>query len=125
MKTIKEVLFILKSAKKDIRVYFDFCRCVPTTVNSSRGYYDEPALGWGPSGHSGIPKKYPTVADLIFELEKAVKKGQIYTGWKGGKYTYTVDSPLHIDNPGDWSETEIVEIEYDGFEVIIHTRREE
>lgn len=124
MMTIDAVLQELKAAKPDARVYFDFANCVPTTVNSWRGIYDEPALGWQPAGYSGNVKEYPTAASLIRELERAID-GREYSGWKGGEYRYCGKHTLHIDNPGDSTNTEIVRVELDDWRVLLHTRTEE
>lgn len=127
MITTNELLAILRTApKSDGRVYLDFCRCVPTTVDSWRGFYAEPALGWEVAGYySGSVKEYPTVASLIAELEKAID-GREYTGWKGGEYTYNGDETLHIDNPGDFTSTEIAHVEFkECGEVVLHTATED
>lgn len=126
MITINELLKTLRAAPKpDGRVYLNFCRCVPTTVYSWRGTYAEPALGWQPAGYSGNVKEYPTVASLIAELEKAID-GREYTGWKGGEFSYDGSKTLHIDNPGDYTNTEIVRVEVKAWgEVVIHTATEE
>jgi hypothetical protein len=121
---IKELLKILREAKQDISVYFDFCSCVPTTVGSWRGIYAEPALGWQASGYSGNVKNHPTVASLILELEKAID-GREYTGWKGGEYSYSEESELHIDNNGDCTNTEISHITNNGWSLTIHTKYKE
>jgi hypothetical protein len=123
MKTI-DVLAALRSVKPEARVYFAFGRCVPTTVDSWRGDYAEPALGWRPAGYSGPVGVYPTVAMLVLELERAIS-GLPYRGWKGGEYVYHGHEPLHIDNPGDCSATGIVRIEVKDHEVVIHTATEE
>lgn len=71
MMTIGELLTQLKQCKPEANVYFDFCRCAPTLIASSRGDYARPALGWGCTGRS--EKLEPqTVAALISELEKAI-----------------------------------------------------
>lgn len=122
-KTIGFVIAMLKGCKANSEVFFDFGHCIPTTVNSWRGVYAEPALGWTDIGWAagGAP---PKVSDLIAELEKAIN-GREYTGWKGGKFIYTKDDQLHIDNPGDASGTEISVIQDLGNQVVIHTAKEE
>ena len=122
MMTVGQVLEQLRTAKNDSVVYFDFADCAPTTVDSWRGIYADPAIGWTPTGYSGDGKA-PTVASLIGELEKAID-GRLYTGWKGGDYRYTENSTLHVDNSGDYSQTEIVRIEDREWCVIIHTERD-
>lgn len=113
----------LKAAKPDTRVYFDFCQCVPTRVDSWRGIYAEPALGWSPSGYSKSgPVKYPTVGDLLIELDRATS-GDIFCGWKGGEYAYSDNDTLHVDNPGDCTYTDITSIKVSKWEVVIHTTK--
>lgn len=124
MMTINGLIRELNRAKPDFRVYFSFCNCVPTKIQSWRGIYDDPAIGWQPSGYSGHVEEYPTVSSLISELEKA-KDGRLYEGWKGGDYSYNGDEILHVDNPGDYTNTEITHIEIKDFEVIIHTQKED
>jgi hypothetical protein len=115
--TINKLISLLKGAKQDIHVYFSFCSCIPTEIASWRGIYAEPALGWSPSGYYG---EYPTVESLIKELESAIThKG--YCGWKGGDFYYNGDEPLHIDNEGECTYTEISDVEIKEWEVIIHT----
>lgn len=124
MMTINQVIEKLKTAKPDVRVFLSPLPCVPTDVRSWRGIYAEPALGWQPSGYSGNVKEYPTAASLIAELQKA-SDGREYTGWKGGEYSYTGDSTLHIDNPGDCTNTEIQKIEINDYRAVIHIAHEE
>jgi hypothetical protein len=126
MITINELLQTLRKAPKpDGRVYLAFARCVPTTIRSWRGIYAEPALGWEPAGYSGNVAEYPTVESLIAELERAID-GREYTGWKGGEYSYDGTEPMHVDNPGDCTNTEIVRVEVKEWgEVILHTATEE
>lgn len=120
---IGELIQRLKMAEKqDAEVWFDFAGCVPTTVDSWRGIYAEPALGWKPTGYSVTPHDHGnsiTVAMLIAELEGCI--GREYTGWKGGEYTYTKGDTLHIDNPGDCTHTELSRVEDLGYAVILHT----
>lgn len=121
---IHDVLKALKQADPTIQVYFDFAGCVPTTVDSWRGIYAEPALGWQPSGYSsytGNSAKIPNCADLIAEIEKAID-GRTYTGWKGGEFSYSENDTLHIDNPGDCTQTEISHIVADRYSVMIYTK---
>jgi hypothetical protein len=124
MKTINEVLTVLRTAKPDIRVYFFPLGCIPTTVNSWRGVYAEPALGWRPAGYSAseIITTYPTVKSLIAELEEATTRS--YSGWKGGDYFYDGNEVLHIDNYGDYTNTEIQDIEVLDYQVRINIATE-
>lgn len=115
--TIKKYLAV---ADKSVTVYFDFCGCMPTEIASWRGTYDEPAIGWCATGDG----KAPTVKEFIAELEVATS-GKVYTGWKGGNFTYTESSTLHVDNRGESTNTEIIAVEVGEYDVIIHTRKQE
>lgn len=117
--TTNELIGILRGAKQDSLVYFDFCGCVPTTIASWRGIYAEPALGWAPGGWSGKARS-PAVAMLLAELEKSID-GREYSGWKGGEYCYTGNEPLHVDNPGDCTDTNITHVTVIDYRVVIHT----
>ena len=119
IKTIKKYL---AAAKAETPVYFDFCNCVPTGISSWRGIYSEPAIGWSPTGYSGSGEA-PTVKDFLDELGVATS-GKIYTGWKGGGYSYNEDDTLHVDNRGESTNTEIISVEIGEYQVILHTRYE-
>ena len=123
MKTINEVIEKLKQANPENDVFFSPLRLVPTTVDSWRGIYAEPALGWEAAGYSGNGKA-PTVATLLAELEKSID-GREYQGWKGGEYTYRGNSPLHIDNPGESTNTEIQDVIVGLYDVTIVIATEE
>lgn len=123
--TTKELIALLKTATPTARVYFSFCKCVPTTIDSWRGIYAEPALGWSPAGYTKNIVTYPTVSTLISELEKGIG-GEFYDGWKGGSYSYTGDEELHIDNPGDYTRTKIESVAIKSqYEVIITTLKKD
>ena len=118
-----ELIRILRAADTNSHVRYDFAGCVPTRVGSWRGVYSEPALGWIATGYSGVGiHKNVTVGNLLMELEEALNTE--HEGWKGGGFRYTEDSPLHIDNPGDWTSTEIDHVTVDGLELVIHTVRD-
>lgn len=125
--TIGELKGILTSIEdKSKYVKFDFCNCRPTRIDSWRGAYAEAALGWTPTGysaHDSETKHYITVQELIVELERGTSS--VYGGWKGGDYYYDDRSPLHIDNPGDCTHTEIASVEVCKNSVIIHTKKED
>ena len=123
--TIGQLLDKIRTADPSARVYFDFCRTTPTTVASWRGSYDEPAIGWAPTGYTENAIQAKTVADMIFELEQAIRPGMSFGGWKGGTYYYDLASPLHVDNRGDCTCTNIVDVVVDELQVTIVTERKE
>lgn len=119
--TIGQLIAALEQHGNEKRVHFDFCGCVPSHVDSWRGIYAEPALGWNPTGYSATSEySYPTVGDLLPWLRHAIA-GVTFQGWKGGEYTYTADSLLHVDNAGDCTNTYITGIRADDSSVIIQT----
>lgn len=122
MMTINEVLTELKKAEPNLQVHFDFCYCVPTKIHSWCGNYQEPALGWSRYNHSATTRDYPkrTVTSLIHELEEAIDF-KVFSGWKGGEFTFSGFDTLHIDNNGDSSNTELSSVEVTGWGVILHT----
>ena len=124
--TIGELLDILAPLNPYKEVIFDFGYLAPTVVNSWRGSYNEPALGYGVYGYSSSPTGFrpPTVGVLVEELKGAIS-GVCYTGWKGGEYQYYRSSPLHIDNPGDYSCTELVGVDVQDCQVTLLTERRE
>lgn len=126
MKTINEVIAVLEKAQPGALVSFDFCHCAPTSVGSWRGIYREPALGWKPMGYSSTERgqpQYPSVADLLIELKASIS-GRQHHSWKSGKYTFKGGMPLHVDNYGDYTETEITSIEDLTHTVALHTAKE-
>lgn len=118
MLSIGQVLEVLRQAPPDHQVWFDFCRTRPTGVDSWRGIYAEPALSW--VCDDGVT----TVADLTTWLEHAIAPGAVFHGYKGGEYRYEATDWLHVDNWGLCTDTEIHKVTFDGYEVLIHTRRE-
>lgn len=134
---LKQILANIEDKSKCVK--FNFCNCIPTTIDSWRGVYAEPALGWTPTGYSirnfksdladlcsvykSETKQCITVQELIVELEHGTS--EMYSGWKGGEYYYYDHSPLHIDNPGDCTHTEIASVEVGKHSVIIHTKKKD
>jgi len=119
--TIGQLLDELRKFDQKIAVTFDFGHCYPTNIDSWRGSYDEPSIGW-----ASDDGQIHTVAMLINELEKSISSGSVYYGYNGGEYQYTKESPLHVDNKGICSNTGITSIcegKY-GWRVVIHTRYE-
>lgn len=122
--TIGKLKEILRTAKPEQCVFFDFCNCRPTTIDSWRGIYAHPALGWTPTGYSANEidaSKRTTVKALLNELEKGTS--DCYSGWKGDDYCYHDESLLHIDNSGDNTGTEIDYVTVGDLYVTIHTKR--
>ena len=111
-----ELIKRLKKYDSSHQVRFDFCRLVPTTVDSWRGIYAELALGFDFYGDK-------TVGDLLEELQGAI--GNTFGGYKGGTYRMDEDTPVHVDNYSECTNTEIVFIGTRYDTVILYTGIEE
>lgn len=112
--TIGSLIDALEWAEPDASVMFDFCYLAPTSLRSSRGYYEHLAIGWK------VPESepyWPTVAEILRLLESAA--GATFEAYKGGSYTMSQDTPLWVDNWGDASGTGIVGVEFLGESTVI------
>ena len=130
--TLGELLLKLKAIPDnddgDKGISFDFGSAVPTTFDSWRGSYDELALGYkltsydAPDGNSG---EYPPVKLKDFIKEAEATLGKTLTGWKGGDFTMTKNTPVWVDNPGNANNTAIVDVTDLGWSVVINTAHRE
>ena len=118
MLTIGEVLDAIKGVDDELTVLFAFGGVHPTTVDSWRGIYSEAAIGFSP-GDYGDPRR--TVGEFRKELNNALNSS--FDGWKGGEYTYERNTPLHVDNRGCYTNTELTRVEVTEYDVILHTER--
>lgn len=78
-------------------------------LRSWRGIYAEPAIGWQSDRdrwRDGKPVSI-TVADMLREIDDALG-GREFAGYKGGTYRYGRSSPVHVDNRGDYTSTNLV-----------------
>lgn len=114
--TLGELIVRLEAQPEDNEVEFDFGYLAPDGLHSWRGDYADLAIGYEyqPSG--------PKVAELLADLRAAV--GKTFTGYKGGEFTMREDTPVHIDNYGDTSHTNLVGVWSDDYRTILLTSRE-
>ncbi len=116
--TIGALIDLLKSAKPETKVFFDFPSFqVPTSVESYRGHYDRPALGyrkgdWGDSD--------PTAQELINGLTAAIS-GAAFEGWKGGTFYYNSSDILFVAQRGETSDVLVTGLIDEGYKAIIRT----
>lgn len=118
---IGEIKNALKNADPTAQVFYNFTNCYPTKVDSWRGIYADPAIGWRSSEDWRAGENIPTVRDFLQELDAAIEPGREYTGWKGGQYSYDENSQLHVDNPGRYTCTEIIRVDISGLRVTLIT----
>lgn len=123
LKNILDKNTISNPGEEEPWVCYDFGTAIPTTLASWRGIYSELALGYQLTGYDthtnhGVQKKL--LSSLLSELEGAI--GSEYIGWKGGTFIMNKNTPVWVDNPGNSSNTAIVEVVEDGFRVILMTQ---
>lgn len=110
-----------KKKKKDdqANIYFDFADTFPTHLHSWRGSYAELAIGFGGGTYSSDDKAM-TVIDFYKILKEAI--GKTYIGWKGGDFVMGKNTPLWVSDDGMGSQTGIIEIVDEGYQVILMTQ---
>lgn len=96
-------------------VYFDFGSAVPTIMQSWRGSYYELALGYTLTGYDAPHDhfKQRLATELLQELKETI--GKEFTGWKGGEFTMSKDTPIWVNNPGNSGNTAIVAVKDGGY----------
>ena len=109
------------NGEDDKTVDFDFGTAVPTTLDSWRGSYAELALGYKLSGYDNDEDHFAqiTAKDLLKELKSAI--GKTYTGWKGGEFIMSENTPVWVTNPGDSGNTGVIGTVDEGYKIVIIT----
>jgi hypothetical protein len=87
------------------RVRYEFCGCVPDGLHSYRGYYEDLAIGF--SDEKSAPK-HDEVLTMLCETV-----GEVFMGYKGGKYRMSRESTLWVANYGNTSGTHIKAVRLD------------
>lgn len=118
--TLGQIIREVEKAKPDAVVNFAFARLSPNGIASSRGTYSQLAIGYAVD-------RTVIAADMLTMLRGA--NGSTFDGYKGGEYVMDLDTPVWVDNWGEWTGTAIVSIEVENGEtystVTIHTARVE
>ena len=84
-------------------------------LTSWRGIYAEPSITFVPTPYDAHGRKPTTTAEALAEIEEAASGTRTFYGWKGGEYTYSLSSPVHVDNRGEYTPSNrIVRVEPDG-----------
>lgn len=89
-------------------VYFAFGSLFPTKCKSWRGAYDELAIGYSSYEQDDEP---PFLDEFLAHLYNCV--GETFTGYKGGEYIMTRDTPLWVANYGYSGNTGVIGIRVD------------
>lgn len=100
-------------ARDDLQiVVFDFEYARPTSFNSWRGIYAELAITFSLEGHISL-------RDFIALADGA--DGDTFTGYKGGEFTMTRETPVWVANYGNAGSTAVVGVYDDGYQVVLMT----
>jgi hypothetical protein len=98
----------------DATIHFDFVNFFPLTrVHSYRGFYDHLALSYSNEG------KAPLARILLEELKAA--DGKDFTGYKGGEYTMSRNTPIWIAMPSEVGSTGVIDVKEYGGDIILET----
>lgn len=100
--SLGELIGELQKRPKDDRVQFDFCGAHPTDLDSYRGFYDHLSFGWAVEDDHDEPRIEEVLGWLLCALEKP------FTGYKGGTYYMTRETPLWVANYGRSHSTGVV-----------------
>ena len=106
-------------------IYFDFGETAPGRLTSWRGSYDELAITFNDpdrperTGYYGYVQT--TAVDLLAMLKDALAPGRTFTGWKGGEYRMTRDTPVWVAQWGQSSSTAVVGVREADTSIVIDT----
>lgn len=123
--TLGELIDGLQAApRKDVEVVFDFCGIIPTTFDSWRGVYADLALGWEVEQWDHERKAYNTctVGELLERANNAIDT--TFHGYKGGEYQMGGDTPVWVDNYGEYTLTALAEVHANDYRCVLVTRRD-
>lgn len=113
--TLGELAVLLKNCEENCHVKYNFPDQYPTWFRSYRGYYDQIALG-----HSSFDYDTPVTRDIL--LERTIASiGMTLTGYKGGQYVMTADTPIWVANASDPSGYALTRVQDTGYDIILHT----
>ena len=97
--TLGELILTLKEYDAKDLLYLDFCKAVPRTLVCWRGRYKDAALTFDFGRPFTVEKFLDNLNTSIFAW---------HSGPKGGLFKFDLMTPLHVDNDGVVSHTEIV-----------------
>lgn len=99
--------------REDAEVVFDFGYFHPTSLDSWRGAYYELALDYTEKG-TAMTRNY-----FLKLLNEAI--GKEYSGYKGGEFTMSEETPVWVSNYGQSANTAVVGVKNGGYQIIIQT----
>ena len=112
--TLGQLIDALDKVPPSTRVYYDWCRVAPASLNSYRGYYEDLALGYdcrrGAACEAG---------ELLKECRGVVNS--YLEGYKGGNFRMTRKTPVWCANYGSATGWGVVGIVVDEYSVTLKT----
>lgn len=108
---------IIEIYKHEAQVVYDFEHLFPTAIDSWRGSYSELALDFKAEGES------MKITDFLAMLESTV--GKEFTGYKGGEFIMSRQTPVWVANYGNSGNTAVIDVVDNEYEVILITGRRE
>ena len=113
IKKIQVIADIQAEREDEATVRYDFEYLFPNAADSWRGDYSELALNYNVDGEE------MKVSEFLSMLKECV--GKSFSGWKGGEYRMTEDTPVWVANPGKSGNTAVIEVVDQGWCVILIT----
>lgn len=105
----------IAEGQDEATVRYDFEYPFPTEIDSWRGSYAELALNY----EVGSEKAELTASQFLEVLRKAV--GKEFTGYKGGEYIMSHQTPVWVANYGNSGNTAVLDVIDDDYQVVIVT----
>lgn len=118
--TLGELRDALARAPSTAEVRYDVLNLYWHGFHSWRGSYDEPAIGWSGERYDARGKDYDVTAGALLALVDEALSGKEFTGYKGGEYRYHRASPVNVDNWGDYTCTQLVNVTVEETRVVLH-----
>lgn len=113
--TLGELAVLLKNCQENSHVSFNFPGQHPTWFRSYRGYYDQIALG-----HGSFDYDMPVTRDILIERTLS-SIGMTFSGYKGGEYIMTANTPVWVANASNPSGYALTRVQDTGYDIILHT----
>ena len=89
---------------EELFVFFDFPNAFPVGLDGWRGIYAELAITHTPRTDSEVL----TASQFLDMCRSAL--GGTFEGYKGGYYTMTEDTPLWVDDSGEYNNCALVDV---------------
>ena len=113
--TLGKLIKVLELCSPKAHVYFDFCQLVPRSFHSYRGYYEDLQLDWR------VENSWETLECKDFLILCKEQLNSVHTGWKGGDFRMTENTPIWVGEVGKATHVMLTEILHDSYLVMLGT----